>query len=179
MEMDRVRPACREGAIQHREVCVSTEAHEAVAVLRIAGIGQGFPAIFDSIPQAMEVLCVGHSSGNHSRLSNHKRPIGYFFEVNRERRLRKSWQRREEGSEKFLGPARADNRQRRSGSSLVFGEDHRIEEIGDEIGKVISVVMGEENVSDSMPVHTGFQEVCQRTRAKVQQHHMVGVDEVA
>ena len=41
-------------------------------------------------------------------------------------------------------------------SSLVFGEDHRIEEIGDEVGKVIGVVVGKENVGDPMPVHAGL-----------------------
>ncbi len=36
MQMDRVGPARREGAVQHRKIDVSTEAYEAVAVLRIA-----------------------------------------------------------------------------------------------------------------------------------------------
>ena len=67
MQMDRARPISREGTVQHCEIDVSTETHEAVTVLRIAGIGQSFPAIFDSIPQAMEVLRVGHSSGYHRR----------------------------------------------------------------------------------------------------------------
>ena len=99
---------------------------------------------------------MGHSSGNHSRLSNHKRPIGYFFEVNRERRLREAGQGGEEGSEEFLGPAWADHRERRPRSSLVFRKDHRIEEIGDEVGKVIGMVVRKENVGNSMPVHAGL-----------------------
>src|SRR5713226_8318063 len=90
MQMNRARPISREGTVQHREIDVSTEAHEAVTVLRIAGIGQGFPAIFDSIPQAMEALRVGHSSGNHCRVSDRKRPISHFFELNRERYARKA-----------------------------------------------------------------------------------------
>src|SRR2546427_6893549 len=84
MQMDRARLTSRKGTVQHCEIDVSTEAYEAVTVLRIAGIGQGFPAIFDSIPQAMEVLCVGDSSGNHCRVSDRKRPISHFFELNRE-----------------------------------------------------------------------------------------------
>ena len=90
MQMDRARPTSRKGTVQHREIDVSTETHEAVTVLRIAGIGQGFPAIFDSIPQAMEVLRVGHSPGNHGRVSDRKRPISHFFEMNRERCARKA-----------------------------------------------------------------------------------------
>jgi hypothetical protein len=39
---------------------------------------------------------------------------------------------------------------------LVFGKNHRIEKIGDEVGKVVGVVMGEENVGDPMPIHAGF-----------------------
>src|ERR1700704_6775204 len=104
--MNWVRSTCRERAVQYREIGVSTEAHEAVAVLRVAGIGESLPSILNSISQAMEVLCMGHSSGNHGRLSNHKCPIGDFFEMNRERRLCEPWQGGEEGSEKFLGPAR-------------------------------------------------------------------------
>ena len=99
---------------------------------------------------------MGHSSWNHSRVSDHKRPIGYFFKMNREGRLRKAWQGGEEGSEEFLGPARADDGQRWPCSSFIFGEDHRIEEIGDEVGKVIGVVMGKENMGDPMPIHTDF-----------------------
>src|SRR6266850_3685719 len=100
--MDRVRSTSREGTVQHREIDVSTEAHEAVTVLRIAGISQGFPAIFNSIPQTMKVLRVGHSSGNHSRVSDRKRPISHFFEMNRERRAHKAGQGGEEGSEESL-----------------------------------------------------------------------------
>jgi hypothetical protein len=62
---------------------------------------------------------------------------------------------------------------------LVFRKDHRIEEIGDEVGKMIGVVVGEENVGDPMPVHAGLQEIRQRAWAKVQQYRMVGADEIA
>ena len=112
---------------------MALQAHEAVAVLRVAGIGQSLPSILNSISQAMEVLCVGHRSGNHGRFYDHKRPIGHFFEMNCERRLCEPWQGGEEGSEEFLGPARADDGQRRPCSSLIFRKDHRIEEIGDEV----------------------------------------------
>jgi len=74
---------------------------------------------------------------------------------------------------------RADDGQRRPRSSLVFGKDHRIEEIGDEVGEVIGVVVGEENVGDPMPVHAGLQKIRQRAWAKVQQYRMVGADEIA
>jgi hypothetical protein len=104
----------------------------------------------------MQILRVGHRSGNHSRVSNHKCPIGYFLEMNRERRVREAWQGSEEGLEELLRPVRPYYRERRPCSSLVFGEDHRVEKIGDEVGKVIGVVVGEENVSDPMPVHAGF-----------------------
>jgi hypothetical protein len=103
----------------------------------------------------MEVLRVGHSPGNHSRVSNHKRPIGYFFEMHSERRVSEAWHSGEESLEEFLGSVGAYDGQRWPSSSFVFGENHRIEEIGDEVRKVIGVVMGEENVSDSMPVHAG------------------------
>jgi len=156
MQMDRVRQASREGTIQHCEIDVSTETHEAVAVLRIAGIGQSFPAIFDSIPEAMEIVCVGHSAGNYGGLSYCKGAIGHFFEMNCEWRMREAWQGREQGSEESLCAAGADHREWWSSSSLVFCKDHGVEEIGDEIGEVIGVVMGEENMSNPMSVHAGF-----------------------
>ncbi len=122
---------------------------------------------------------MGYGSGNHGRLSDHKRPIGDFFEMNRERRLCEPWQGGEEGSEEFLSPARPDDGQRWPGSSLVFRKDHRIEKIGDEVGKVVGVIVGEENVGDPMPIHTGLQEIRQRARTKIQQDRMVGADEIA
>ena len=99
---------------------------------------------------------MGHRSGNHGRLSDRKGTISHFFEMNCERCVREAGQGGEEGPEEFLGPARADHRERRPRSSLVFRKDHRIEEIGDEVGKVIGMVVGKENVSDSMPVHAGL-----------------------
>lgn len=99
---------------------------------------------------------MGHSSWSHSRVSDHKRPIGYFFKMNRERRLCEAGQGGKESPEEFLGPARADHSERWPCSSFIFGKDHRIEKIGDEVGKVIGVVMGKENMGDPMPVHTGF-----------------------
>ena len=99
---------------------------------------------------------MGHCSGNHSRLSNHKRPIGHFFEMNWKRRMSEARHGGEEGSEEFLGPARADDGERRPRSSLVLGKDHRIEKISDEVGKVVGVVVGEENVGDPMAIHASF-----------------------
>jgi hypothetical protein len=82
MQMDRAWPTRREGTVEHRKIDVSTKAHKALAVLRVARIGQGLPAIFDSISEAMEVLRVGHGSGEHFRVSNRKGPIGHLFEMN-------------------------------------------------------------------------------------------------
>ena len=39
---------------------------------------------------------------------------------------------------------------------LVLGKDHRIEKISDEVGKVVGVVVGEENVGDPMAIHASF-----------------------
>jgi hypothetical protein len=91
MQMDRVGTAGREGTIQYSEIGVSTETHQAVAVLRIAGIGKGFPAILDSIAKAVEIECMGHSPGNNGCLSYCKGPIGHVFEVNGKWRLREAW----------------------------------------------------------------------------------------
>ena len=82
-------------------------------------------------------------------------------------------------SEESLRAARSDHSERRPLSSLVFRKDHRIEEIGDEVGKMIGVVVGEENMGDPMPVHAGPQEVRQRAWSKVQEYRMVGADEIA
>ena len=100
---------------------------------------------------------MGHSSRNNGRLSYRKDAIGYFFEMNWELRMRKAWHRCEEGVEESFCAPGTDDCERRPGSSLVFRKDHGIEEIGDEIGEVIGVVMGEENVGNPMPVHAGFE----------------------
>ena len=151
---------------------------ETVAVLRIAGIRQGLPAIFNSITQAMEVLRVGHSSWNNGRFPDRKGSISHFLEMNRERGVPETRQGGEEGPEEFLGPARADHSERRPRPSLVFRKDQGIEKVRDEVGEVIGVVVGEENVSDPMAVHAGLHEVRQRARAEVQQYRMVGADEI-
>src|SRR6185369_16967791 len=167
--MDRAWPTCREGTIQYRKIDVSTEAHKAIAVLRVARIGQGLPAIFDSISEAMEVLCVGYGSGDYFRVSDDKGSIGHLFEMNGKGCVHEPRERGEEGSKESLRTAWADHRERWPRSSLVFRENHRIEEIGDEVGKVIGVVMGEENVGNPMPIHAGLHEICQCPWAKVQQ----------
>ena len=91
MQMDRVGTAGREGTIQYSEIDVSTETHQVGAILRIAGIGESFPAIFDSIPKAVEIECMGHTSGNNGCLSYCKGPIGRVFEMNSKWRVREAW----------------------------------------------------------------------------------------
>ena len=179
MQMDGTWPSRREGTVHHRKISVSTEAHKALAVLRVAGIGQSLPAIFNSISEAMEILRVGHGSGNHFRVSDRKGPIGHLFKMNREGCVHETWQSGKERSEESLRAARADHRERGPSSSLVFREDHRIEEVGDEIGKVIGVVVGEKNVRNSMPVYPGLEEIRQCPWTKVQQYCVVGADKIA
>ena len=179
MEMDRAWPISGEGTIQHRKIRVSTEMHQALAVLRIAGIGQGLPPIFDSISEAMEVLRVGHGLRKYSRFTDRERSIGDVFEINREGGVHEPWQSGEQGSEKSLCTARADYRERWTLSSLVFRKNYRIEKVGDEIGKVIGMVMGEENVGNPMPVHAGLYEIHQCSWSKVQQYRVVGANKIA
>ena len=90
-------------------------------------------------------------------VSNHKRPISHFLKctangarVEPGKVVKRAWKN-------FLvprGPITVGDFDSRS--SFVLGIDHRVEKIGDEVGKVVGVVMGEENVRDPMPIHTGF-----------------------
>ena len=57
--------------------------------------------------------------------------------------------------------------------SSVFGIDDRIEKEGDEIRKVIGMKMGKQNMRDLVPIHTGFDQVHQRARAKIQDDRLI------
>ena len=60
----------------------------------------------------------------------------------------------------------------------MLGVDQGIEEKRDEIGKMVGMEMRKQNVGDLMAIHTALDQIHQRTRAKVQQHGVVRLDEI-
>lgn len=63
--------------------------------------------------------------------------------------------------------------------TFVFGVDYRVEEKRDEIRKVVRVKMGEENVRDLVPVHSGLNEIHQGARAEIQQNSVIRLHQIA
>ena len=47
-------PLCGEGAVQNRDIRVLAKSHQARAVLRVAGIGEDFTAVFYPIALAVQ-----------------------------------------------------------------------------------------------------------------------------
>ena len=54
-----------------------------------------------------------------------------------------------------------------------------IKKEGNEIGEVIRVIMGKEQVLNSMTIHRGFQEISQGPWAKVHQKGHIGFHQIA
>ena len=72
-----------------------------------------------------------------------------------------------------------DQRQVRPPTAFMLGIDQGVEEEGNKIGKMVGVKMGKQNMCDTMAVHATFDQIHQCTRAKVQQHGLVRLDEIA
>ncbi len=49
----------------------------------------------------------------------------------------------------------------------IFGIDDRVEKESDEVGEVVGVKMGEQDVGDLVPVHPGFDQIHQRAWAEI------------
>jgi hypothetical protein len=64
-------------------------------------------------------------------------------------------------------------------ASSIFGVDHRVEKERDEIGKVVRVKMGEQDVRDPVPVHAGFDQVHQCAWTEIQEHVLISSHQVS
>lgn len=60
----------------------------------------------------------------------------------------------------------------------ILGVDHSIEEEGNEVGKVVGVKMGEQNVRDLVPIDPGLNQVHQGTRAEIKQELLIGAHQI-
>ena len=89
--------------------------------------------MFDSIPKAVEVRTVSHRSRNNFCFSDPERPIRYLLEMDGERHPFEAGQCCKQGLEKMFGAVRTDHRERRPSASLIFREDHSVEEESDEV----------------------------------------------
>jgi hypothetical protein len=61
----------------------------------------------------------------------------------------------------------------------VFRENHGIEKERDEIGEVVGVKVRKENMGDAVTTDAGLDEVAQGARAEIEQHGLVGLDQIA
>ena len=91
----------------------------------------------------------------------------------------KPGQHPEHRTEQTAGPRGPHHRQRRTGHAFKFGEDDLVEQVCNEVRKVIGVVVRKQDMRNTMPVDAGFDEIHQRARAEIQQHDLVGVNEIA
>src|SRR5262249_23772616 len=105
-------------------------------------IGQCLPLVFDPVAQAMEIGSMGDSARDNLRLTDPEGAIRDFLAVDCEWCLLKARQGTKYLSEQRSGSCWADHRQRWPLTALVFCEDNLIEQVSDEVGEVISVVMG-------------------------------------
>lgn len=63
-------------------------------------------------------------------------------------------------------------------ASSVLGIDHRVEKKGDEVGKVVGVKVGKQDVRNPMPIHARFDEIHQGTWAEIQQNVLIGSHQI-
>jgi hypothetical protein len=106
-------------------------------------------------------------------------PIAQVTIPDRKRRLVKSRQHTEHGLEQTGGAPRAHHRQWWPVATFELGVDDLVEEVRNEIRKVIGMVMRKQNVGDPVPVHTGFDQVHQRSRAEIQQERLIGLNQIS
>ena len=115
----------------------------------------------------MQAGAVGDRSWKDFRLADPKWTVGDFLERDAERCPAETRQCGEEGVEELPCAARTDDGEWRAFPTLILRKDHRIEEKCDEIRKMISMKMGEQDVGNPVSIHAGFHEVHQCARAKI------------
>ena len=127
----------------------------------------------------MQTGTVDDSSWKNLRLPDPERPVIDFLQRHAERCAAKAWKRGEQDLEEVPCPGRTDDGEWWTRSTLILGENHGVKEKGDEIGKVVRVKMGEQDVRDAMPVHAGLNKVHQGARAEIQQNMLISSHEVS
>lgn len=127
----------------------------------------------------MQTGTVDDSSWENLRLPDPERPVIDFFQRHAERRSAKAWERGEQDLEEVPCPGGTDDGEWRTCSTLILGENHCVKEKGDEIGKMVRVKMGYQNVGDLISIHAGFDEVHQGARAKIQQNIVIRAHQIA
>src|SRR5206468_4181831 len=86
------------------------------------------------------------------------RLIGQLFDPDRKRRRGEAWELLEDRHEEPASAPRSINREGRTRPDKG-GMDHGIEKKGDEVRKMVRVVVTEKEVLEAMAVHADFQEV--------------------
>lgn len=126
----------------------------------------------------MQARAVGHPSWKNFRPADPEWAVINFLQRHAEWRAVKTRERSEQGLEETSCPRRADDGERRPFPALILGIDQGVEEERDEIGKVVRVKMGEENMRDPVPVHSGLDEIHQGPRAEIQQHGVIRLHQI-
>jgi hypothetical protein len=127
----------------------------------------------------MQAGTVGYPSWKKFRPADPEWAVIDFLQRHAEWRAAKTRERREQGLEETSCPGRADDSERRPSSTFIFRENHCVEEKRDEIGKMVRVKMGDQNVRDPMSVHAGLNEIHQCSRAEIQQKRLIGLHQIA
>ena len=179
VQVDRIRAAGRERTVQHREIGIAAEPHERGAILGIAGIGEGASSVFETIAQAMQAGGMQDGFGHDFGRSDADRTIREVPIPYGKRRLIKSGQHPKHRAEQLARPPRPHYGQRWPCSTLEFGKDDLVKQIRHEVRPVIGVIMGKQDVRDTVAIHSRLDEIHQRTGTEIQQDELVGLDEIA
>ncbi len=75
-----------ERTIQHCDVRAPAQAHQALAVLRIPGVGEDLSTVLDAVADAMEPRAVDDCARRNARISQQEAPVGDFPDVHAESR---------------------------------------------------------------------------------------------
>jgi hypothetical protein len=134
--------------------------------------------MFDSITKTVQPPAVLHRAGRDAGPADHECPVTDLADRRLEPRRAEAWKVFEHRAEQFLRAARSDDREVGPGADELRIE-HGVEEKMHEIGEVVGVEMGKENVAELVPVHAGFHEILQRAGPEVEQEPLIGLDEIA
>ena len=172
-------PVFRKRAIEHGEISLMAESHQALAILRIPRIGHGMALILDTVSYAMQFGGVSDGSGGDARLADPDAAIGHFADSDSEGRAIETRERRHHGPHQGGGAVWTDERQGRSGPALVFAEDHSIKEEGNKIGEVVGMEMGKQNMGDAVAIDPGLYQIGECARSEIQQECLIGLKKVS
>lgn len=174
----RPRTIGRERAIQDRGIDAVAKMEKGFAVLGVSRVRQCTTMMLDPIADAVESRSMLDGFRPDSGLSDLKRLVGNLPDRYAEGRCIKRGERAQHRVDDPFRPAWAEDGQVGPFADMA-GVERGIEKESDEIREVVGVKMGEEDITDLMPINTGLHEIVQRAWAEIEQEHLVGLDQIA